>query len=1160
MAGAAARPAGVTTRLMAGRTGTTPTTPRVNAVEVVSAVGPGGGDVAYADARLLARPCLDVKVLLDSGAAVNIVGEKLATRLEEQHAVQRRYAPGEIETVGGRRQAYSHKVKFTLVFESTAQQCSLDYVVLPGEGENIIVGWAAVRDQGLLRCLPTPLDLGPYQDQIGRAATARVGEPEENEEPREGDEFPYISDDVDIHALFAEEELEEGNALDGPELHGSLQLRQQIAGLIRDCPRLFSPDLEPGGALLPPLHLQLVSEEAREQLRYTPPRDLRGPVRERVRQLLEEAQQQGHLRRVYGATHAVPLVVAKKPGSKPPPGVDLPCDVRVCMDLRAINKITKPFAGTTESAWELLQLVGEQRWRVFGLCDLVKGYNQQPLTEDAKELLVASTPDGTMRAETQPFGLKQSAQAFQEAMRLVLGDLYGTACLCYIDDLLVGGTDEPDFLRNLALVFRRLDDHLLRLHKGKCVLGASSVRFLGHIVSGDGISVPESRLQALWDMDIPTNLTSLRRWIGVVNYLRRFIPGCSSKLRDLTKLCSTRTEFRWGAEQQTAFDEVRATLRELRPLYFPVDDVELVLQTDASNVGVAGVLRQTVDGQDRLIACVSKALNEVEARWSTIELECYAIVFAVHKLRLFLQGRTFIIESDHRNLQWMHNSSNAKVRRWMLLLSEYDFVVRHIAGAANVLADGWSRSCRVVRAGPAADAAARELSLEVIDNIARAHNGIVGHFGVDETLTHLDLLGQQWEGRREDVRFFIATCGQCEKNRPEAAATAAPALRLRTTVASEPFQVIVLDHVGPLPEAQGFKYILAIKCAFTRVVWLFPTVSTTAEESTAMLANVLVFGLPQVVRTDGATSFTARIFNDYLRALGITHEVTIAHRPQSNGIIERGNREVLRHLRALTFERPETPWPSLLPIVALICNSARHSGIGMTPLALLFGGRATPWRGLLSPFPAPRDAESLSDYVAELDQVRAQLIDQAQAHQADEVARRLQHSPAESERFDVGDLVLLVPVQHRHKLQPRLLGPYVVVRQVDEHDLYEIAYLDRDDTTVVIHASRLRQYLQRGRGRDAMEPAQVAARDADAYLVAEVLEHGFFDEDMVPIEEDAPHTKDNLFFLVIWQGYDDPTWEAYYPSGLDENVFVHSYISEFGVADPYLRHLFPRRR
>ena len=207
---------------------------------------------------------------------------------------------------------------------------------------------------------------------------------------------------------------------------------------------------------------------------------------------------------------------------------------------------------------------------------------------------------------------------------------------------------------------------------------------------------PEAaKVRAVQTFDPPETKSGVRSFLGLTGYYRRFIPDYASiavPLTDLTRK-SRPNRVVWTPECALAFEKLKAALCSSPVLKSPEWDKTFILQTDASGRGVGAVLSQLKDGSDQPLAYFSRKLLPREERYSTIEKECLAIRLGVQAFHVYLVGRTFVIQTDHRSLEWLDRmkGTNARLTRWSLVLQSYDFRVEYRTGRRNGNADGLSR-------------------------------------------------------------------------------------------------------------------------------------------------------------------------------------------------------------------------------------------------------------------------------------------------------------------------------------------------------------------------------------------------------------------------------------------------------------------------------------
>ena len=368
---------------------------------------------------------------------------------------------------------------------------------------------------------------------------------------------------------------------------------------------------------------------------------------------------------------------------------------RMCGDYRPVNKKTKSDRYPMPTPEELFDAVGKAR--VFSTLDLRSGYHQLPLrVEDrVKTAFWGVDDDGKdslFHWKFLPFGLKNAPAEFQRVMDQVLKGL--PFARCYIDDVIF--SDSPsEHVRHLQQVFERLRAWGLHLHHGKCKFFHDTLAYLGHMIVPGGLGVQMAKVEALNKIPIPRDVPRLRAFLGLANYYRRFVRNFSVIAKPLTQLTRTGQDWKWEPAQDAAFEALKKALGSAPVLRRPDTRRPFQLHTDWSMLGLGAVLTQKDDdGKEYVIAYASRSNNDAEAKYSSYEGECLAVVWAVAHFRPYLYGQSFTLVTDHQPLKWLMESDKltGKLARWALLLQEYDFEVVHKAGIKNLDADGLSRN------------------------------------------------------------------------------------------------------------------------------------------------------------------------------------------------------------------------------------------------------------------------------------------------------------------------------------------------------------------------------------------------------------------------------------------------------------------------------------
>ena len=266
----------------------------------------------------------------------------------------------------------------------------------------------------------------------------------------------------------------------------------------------------------------------------------------------------------------------------------------------------------------------------------------------------------------------------------------------YLDDLVIFSRTWEEHCQHLKSVLSRLREAGLTAKPAKCQLGMRQCVYLGHLVGNGEVHPEERNLDAIEKFPRPVTKKKVRSFLGLTGYYRKFIPGYSTialPLTDLTKK-TARTDVEWTDACETAFNELKRRLMNSPVLKSPDLSLPFILQTDASDRGVGAVLSQiSPDGSEHPISYFSRKLLPRETRYATVEKECLAIKLAIQAFRVYLLGRRFTVQTDHRSLEWLHRlkDSNPRLARWSLALQPYDFTVIHRAGRENGNADGLSR-------------------------------------------------------------------------------------------------------------------------------------------------------------------------------------------------------------------------------------------------------------------------------------------------------------------------------------------------------------------------------------------------------------------------------------------------------------------------------------
>src|SRR6266542_4235776 len=384
---------------------------------------------------------------------------------------------------------------------------------------------------------------------------------------------------------------------------------------------------------------------------------------------------------------AIPIViVGKKNGSR-----------RMCLDFRKPNKVTKKNQYPIPRQTEIFASFGGAGW--FTSLDLASGYWQVEMEPKSREVTAFITPWGLFEWNRMPFGLCNAPATFQRLMNQVLRKYLEKFILVYLDDIIIYSKMIEEYKEHIRLVFEALRAASLMMKLKKCKFAQKELRFLGHIISAEGIRTDPDKITKMVTMSPLTNLKELRSRLGLFSYYRQFIKGFSDIMRPMYEL--TREEngkavqFEWTAARQKPFEIIKAKLATAPVVAHPNFDKPFVLYTDVSDGVVGAVLYQKgEDGRERIIVCASRTYNEHERKYPITEQECLAVVWDVEKFKQFLSVKPFKIITDHMVLETIKTVDLPSRRRarWLCKLQQYEFTIEHRKGNRIAHVDALSRA------------------------------------------------------------------------------------------------------------------------------------------------------------------------------------------------------------------------------------------------------------------------------------------------------------------------------------------------------------------------------------------------------------------------------------------------------------------------------------
>lgn len=879
--------------------------------------------------------------------------------------------------------------------------------------------------------------------------------------------------------------------------------KEIIKNALRNFPKLFSMD-EGDIGFLP-------------QIEHTIPTGDSLPVQTRQWRLPEEAKRvireecntmlQNDVIEPSSSPWLSPVVLVKKPDNS----------YRFCVDYRKVNELTIADSYPLPLIQEILDSFGTAKY--FSTLDAKSAYWAIPVSEEDREKTAFSDGVRLYQFKRMPYGLKTAPSSFQRAINFILSPVLGRHSLAYLDDVVVYSRSFPEHVDNLVETLKLLDKAGFKLNAKKCIIAATSFKFLGFQVSPEGIRPDPDKCKAISEMPRPRTAREVRRFLGAAGYFRRHIKGFAELAAPLTDLTKKKAKFVWKEEHELAHEKLKAELTSEPVLVVPDFSREFEIHTDASAVAIGGCLMQRdKENNPHPVAYFSRKIKGPEVRYAITDKEALAVVESVRYFEPYVFQRHFKIITDHRALVHIFKKKTRcpRMSRWGYELSAHSYQILYKPGASHHVPDVLSRNVAAINVDVNIENVnnekLREYQLEenrwkeiieylegeklpchkpsrpidefemkdgvlhritelndrsvqqvVIPNVLRkaalklAHSSkMAGHPGVFRTYKRAKEMFY-FPGLLNYVTEYVKCCGNCQRRKGN------PQVNVELQAfpeIKEPLDRVGADLIDLHNSYSGNRYVLVLVDHLSRYTTLVPIPKKDPQTVAEALLDrfVAIFGPPRELVTDQGSEFKSKVFAEVCNTLEIMTAFTTAYHPQANGMVERTN-QVVKNTLAILSEKEPLQWDKYIPYVQFALNTAIHKSIGTQPLFLFTGHDCHFAAGLVNQA-VVRYGE---DYPSEvLTKMRTAWRTAAQASgRAQEKYAHYYDRQVKPLKLKEGNLVMVykdeVTPQQSRSLGPRWKGPYRILEKMGPVNV-KVKGLFEDQSERIVHCNKLKPF------------------------------------------------------------------------------------------------------